>query len=145
LLLRQTKRQGRVFLNLDKDIRRSLESSSLAGIIVVRGKRFKEENTCHWLGVLLDVRPEAEDFKGLYMEVGLDEVLAEYADRSKEIWRSALALSASPDTTLAEPCDNEDDTACERIYPQRVMLKFRLRGPARTLQCVSNMMAWVGE
>lgn len=43
---------------------------------------------CYWLGVLLDVRPKAEDFKGLYVEVGADEVFTEYSDGQQEIWRA---------------------------------------------------------
>lgn len=77
LLLKQAKKQGRVFVTLDKgkDIRGLLEGQQHPGIIVIAGDKLDESYVCRALDALLQWRARTQaDYQNLYISVSEGEL-----------------------------------------------------------------------
>lgn len=105
LLLKQAKRQGRVFVTLDKgkDIRGLLEGQQHPGVIVIVGDKLDESYVCRALDALLQwgARTQA-DYENLYIKVSEGE-LSIYTEDGK-----TLIIGSDGSLALRE----KDSTMC---------------------------------
>ena len=75
LLLKQAKKQSRVFVTLDRGIKAKVEESNHPGIVVIVGKDLTESYVCEALDTLLQWGAKRrESYKGLYIEISENQI-----------------------------------------------------------------------
>jgi len=75
LLLKQAKKQDRVFVTLDKGIRAKVKDTNHPGIVLIAGKDVTEDYVCEALDALLQWGAKRRgDYKGLYIDISENQL-----------------------------------------------------------------------
>lgn len=97
LLLKQAKKQGRVFITIDRGIKDKVKDSNHPGIVVIGGKDLTEDYVCGALDTLLQWGAKRrEDYKGLYIEISENQTSTTFEDGK------TLVIRADGSMTLRE-------------------------------------------
>ena len=94
LLLKQAKKQGGVFITIDRGIKDKLKDSNHPGIVVIVGKDLSEDYVCGALDTLLQWGAKRrEDYKGLYIEISENQTSITFEDGKTLVLRAGVSMT----------------------------------------------------